>query len=269
MRARAFWALLARGLARFDSAALLLALPLAASACVEEQRFVVENQAVALTADTAPAFVTDDDEEIFIVTRDFEFPIKPPSNKDLDKLTREAEGKDLPFPRMPWIERSDVELQLDYTLANQGDSQVTASVILDGRNEFNLYTPGPEDFHQWERRFLLEPKARVHGTVTELEMDEIAIDLATVVNGAPNSNLVVHFQNQSGLDDRTAEYIPSVIPALVGLTAGIMTNQAANVVLEISVRAQDHGDRVADRGKKAWELPEATPFVPVAPEEDE
>lgn len=242
-----------------------------ASACVlEEQRYVIENESVALTDTTAPAFVTDEDEEIFIVTRDFELPIKPPKDSDLDKLTQKAEGKNLPFPRYPWVERGDMELELAFTLANQGDETVVASVILNGRNEFNVYAPTAEDFNQWERRYELKPKERVHGVVTELEMDEIATDLATVVNGAPSSNLVVHFQSQSGRDDRVAQYIPSVIPGLIGLSAGIMTNEAANVVLEISIRAQDHGDRVPKRGERRWEeLPEPTPFVPVVPDEDE
>ena len=242
-------------------------LSVALGACVEEQRYIVENQEVALTSDTAPAFVTQDDDEIFIVTRDFEFPITPPKDADLAFLAQKGSGLNLPFPRAPWVEHNDIDLQLDYTLANLGDQPITAAVILDGRSEFNLYTPGPEDLNQWERRFLLQPKERVHGTVTELEMDEIAIDLATVVNGAPNSNLVVQFQSQSGRDDRTAQYIPKLIPGLVGIRAGILTNTAGDVALEISVRAQDHGDRVPARGKKSWTLPDPTPFVPVVPED--
>jgi hypothetical protein len=237
-------------------------------ACVEEQRYVIENEAVALTAETPAAFVNEDDDEIFIVTRDFTLPVTPPKSGDLDALTRAAEGEDLPFPRAPWLDHDDVELQLDYTLANLGDADILASVILDGRNEFNVYTPGPEDFHQWERRFALKGKQRVTGSVSELQMDEIAVDLATVVNGAPNSNQVVQFQSQSGRDARTRPYIPARIPGLVGLTAGIMTNEAADVVLEITVRVQDHGERVPKRGDALWELPEPTPFVPVVEEEE-
>jgi hypothetical protein len=253
---------------RTSACLALLGLGLGLTACVEEQRYAIENESVALTAETAPAFVNEDDDEVFIVTREFTLPVTPPKNSDLDKLTSAAAGEDLPFPRAPWVDNDDVDLQLDYTLANLGDESILASVILDGRNEFNLYTPGPEDFHQWERRFQLGAKERVHGSVTELEMSEIAVDLATVVNGAPNSNQVVQFQSQSGRDERTRQYIPARIPGLVGLSAGIMTNEAANVVLEITLRVQDHGDRVPKRGEKLWELPEPTPFVPVVPEEE-
>ena len=57
-------------------AALALAgLGLWLGACVEEQRYVIENEAVALTAETPAAFVNEDDDEIFIVTRDFTLPV--------------------------------------------------------------------------------------------------------------------------------------------------------------------------------------------------
>jgi hypothetical protein len=246
------------------------ALLLLHGACVQEQRYAVENQAVALTADTAPAAMNEDDEPIFIVTREFELPITPPPAGTLERLSSGAQGGMLPFPRLPWVELHDLELQIDYALANQSDGEVQAMVIVNGRNEFNLYTPGPEDFNQWERRFELGPRERVTGTITELELDEIAVDLATVVNGAPNSNQVVFFQSQSGRDDRIDQYIPPVVPGLVGVSAGIQANAAANIVLEISLRVQDHGGRAAARGKRHWEpLPEPTPFVPVVVDEEE
>lgn len=239
------------------------------TACVQEQRYAIENGAVALTEDAEPAFVNDDEDEIFIVTREFDLQIKPASQQRLDMLGRAAQGKNLPFPRMPHVELHDLEIQVDYVLANQSDEEVTATFILNGRNEFHLYTPGPEDFSQWERRFALAPKQRVHGTITELELDEIAVDLATVVNGAPNSNEVVHVNSQSSRDERAKAFIPAVIPGLVGLNAGIVATRAANVVLEISVRVQDLGGRAAARGEKRWDLPEPTPFVPVSEEEEQ
>lgn len=245
------------------------ALLLWCGACVQEQRYAIENQAVALTADTAPAAVNADDDPIFIVARDFELPITPPPARELQRLASAAQGGMLPFPRLPWVELHDLELQLDYALANQSEDDVVAMVFVNGRSEFHSYAPGPEDFNQWERRFALGPRARVTGTITELELDEVAVDLATVVNGAPNSNQVVHFQSQSGRDDRIDQFIPPVVPGLIGFSAGIQAGQAADVVLEISVRVQDHGARAAARGKRRWEpLPEPTPFTPVAVEEE-
>jgi hypothetical protein len=177
---------------------------------------------------------------------------------------------------LPWIERDDVELKLDYVIANLEDRDVNLGIQINGINEFHEYAPGPEDFHQWERRFALGPKQRVRGTISELEMDEIAIDLATVVNPGgpdaelfPNSNLIVQSQSQSGRDPRVKAYVPKVVPGLVGVRAGITSGEAANVVLEITVRGEDFGDRLPERGEPRWELPEPMLFTPLVPVEDE
>ena len=247
--------------------ALALTISCVLGGCLEEQRYVVENQALAITSTTPVAFVDDDDNPFWVVERAFELPITPPSQTKLDALAQEAQGMNLPFPRVPWVKRDDLELQVDYTLANLDGNEKVVGIRVDGINEFNVYTPGVEDFHQWERLVQLGPKQRVSGTITELEMDEVAIDLATVVNGAPNSNEVVHFLSQSSLDKRIKPYIPKVIPGLVRLRFGLITGQMGNVVLEVSVRAQDHGDRLAERGKRRWQLPAPMPFVPVVPEE--
>jgi hypothetical protein len=245
-----------------------LTVSLALTACLEEQRYVVENESVAITAQTPVAYVDDDDNPFYVVERTFTLPISEPSASSLDSLARESQGMGLPFPRLPWVRRNHIELQLDYTIANLDDSELVAGIRLDGINEFHAYTPGIEDFHQWERFVSLGPRQRVSGTITELEMDEVATDLATVVNGAPNSNQVVHFLSQSGRDARSKQYIPKVVPHLVGMRLGLVTGQAGNVVLEVSVRAQDHGDRVADRGDRRWQLPVPMDFVPVVPVEE-
>jgi hypothetical protein len=242
-------------------------MPCVLSGCLEEQRYVVENKSLAITASTPVAFVDDDDNPFWVVERSFELPISPPSDTMLNALAMKAQGMNLPFPRMPWVEREDLELQVDYTLANLDDSAKVVGIRVDGVSEFFAYTPGIEDFHQWERIIALGPRQRVTGSITELEMDEVAIDLATVVNGAPNSNEVVHVLSQSSLDTRIKQYIPEVIPGLVAMRFGLITGQMGNVVLELSVRAQDHGDRLAERGETRWPLPMPMPFVPVVPEE--
>jgi hypothetical protein len=248
---------------------VLLALALlAGSSCIEEQRYEAVGETVLLTADTPPSYLTEDDEPVFRVDRPFLLRITPPTAGDLSRLTAAAQGKMLSSPRMPWVALHDLELQLDYALTNDSDETLTALVTLNGINEFLYYAPGPENFHQWERRISLAPHQRVHGTVTELELDEVAVDLATVANGAPNSNLVVERMSQSGRDPRVQSFIPAVIPGLVGLRAGLETMRAVPLTLEISIRVQDHGERATKRGERRWEMPEPAPFVPVVPEDD-
>jgi len=246
------------------TAILLLLL---ASGCVQEQRYVVENGAFALSADAAPVFVDDEDNELYEVVKQFDFPISPPSDVALRRLSSAPADQVAPFPRAPWVGVDDVEYTLDFVVQNGSDQALSVLVALDGVSEFNVYTPGPEDLHQWERRFGLAPGARATFSVTALEMRELAVDLATAANGAPNSNLVVQFASQSGRDPRVAPFIPKVIPGLVGVVASITTAEAAAVAVELSVRAEDRAGRVPERGAKRWTLPTPAPFVPVVPEE--
>lgn len=248
------------------SLSVTLGLALLSMSCIEEQRYHVVGESVLLSAATPPAYVTDDDEEVFRVDRAFALHISEPSEGELARLAAEAQGRALPFPRLPWVALHDLELQLDYALSNESDEPLVAMVTLNGVNEFHYYAPGPENLHQWERRIALGPRARVYGTVTEVELSELAIDLATVVNGAPNSNLVVETRSQASRDERVQPYVPAVIPGLVGIRAGLETTRALPLTLELSIRVQDHGERAARRDERSWELPVPAPFVPVVPE---
>jgi len=199
---------------------------LALFGCLEEQRYAVERETVSLSEDDAPAFVDENDDPVFVAQRNFTLQIRPPRDERLQQLAEQAQGLDLPFSRLPWVEQEAIELQVDYALENRSAESVAVMLFIDGRNEFHVYTPGPGDFHQWERRFLLEPGGRKSGVITELEMDEVAVDLATVVNGAPNTAQVVHTNSQSGRDPRVSSYIPAVIPALVGMAIVHYVGQA-------------------------------------------
>jgi hypothetical protein len=79
---------------------------------------------------------------------------------------------------------------------------------------------------------------------------------------------VVQFQSQSGRDPRVRDFVPSVIPGLVRLRMGLQTGQASDLRLLVSVRVQDHGDRIAERGETRWELPQPEAFAPVLIEEE-
>lgn len=235
--------------------------------CLVEQRYHQLDSSVELTADAVPSFFTEDDDPVFRIDAPFILRITPPSDADLARLTRAVAGRTMNYPRLPWVALHDLELQLDYALRNDSEEPITVLITLNGVNEFQYYAPGPEDLHQWERRVALVPQQRITGTLTELELDELAIDLATVVNGAPNSNLVVDRSSQSSRDPRVKPFLPSVVPGLVAVRAGMETNRAAHVVLTLSIRVNDLGDRAQPRGDRFWTLPEAVPFTPIVPEE--
>lgn len=247
-------------------------------ACDDERTYVGEDKIyqVALNADTMAAFETEEGGALFIVETLAELPISRPSSAELaDRMTGARAYRNLPFPRLPWVERGELEIQVDFTLSNLDDDEHDIDVTVNGANEFNEYVPGVQVIEedavplhaQWERRYTLAPKSRISDTVREEDLDEAAVDLATVVNGAPNSDEVVYFENKSATDERSKKYIPEIIPGLVAVRMGIRTNQAAPILLEASVRVRDVGDKLADDDDPKMPL-EFEPFSPVFPDEE-
>jgi hypothetical protein len=254
-----------------------LVLGVLAFGCNEERRYIGEDgfYQVALSESTPAAFESEDG-ALFIVEERVELPIRVPTETALEDL-RQAAGnfENLPFPRMPWVERDDFAIEVDFTLSNLDDTEREVAVIINGFNEFDEYVPAAMvvddevqfDFSQWERLYELEPLERRNGTVREEEFDEAAVDLATVVNGAPNSNAVVFFENKSSRDERSRPYIPEVIPGLAGFRIGLRATAAGRIVLDASVRVRDPGDRLANEDDTPFMvMPE--PFMPVAGEEE-
>jgi hypothetical protein len=242
--------------------------------CNDDRRYVGDPllHQIALTETTPAAFAVEDT-VLFVVEERIELDVAAPTDLALEDLRVAAERFELPFPRLPWVERDDLGIQVDFVLYNLDDEEREVAVIVNGFNEFHEYQPGVTviddeavvDYAQWERLYALEAQQRMTRTLREEDFDEIAVDLATVVNGAPNSNEVVFFENKSSDDPRAEPYIPVVVPGLVGFRLGLRANAAANVLLEATVRVRDRNERLIDDGEDVLvAMPE--PFVPVAPE---
>lgn len=248
---------------------ILLVGVVAFSGCTDEQ-FIGEDGFIAFAlTDTTPAFVEGEEESLFLVEERVELPIRVPSDTQMADLVSGAGDVTIPFARLPWVERHDYELELDYVLINLDDSSSSVDLVVNGFNEFHEYFPGvifdddeiiPE-FAQWERFIVLEPLERRFGTIREEEFDEIAVDLATVVNGVTNPNQTVHPDNHSSTDRRSQDFIPEVIPALTGVRVGLRATGTSNVVIEITVRVRDVSSRIVSPGN-AWELPVPELFLP-------
>jgi hypothetical protein len=256
--------------------AILVALAGTAGGCADDRRYVGDGvYTVAITEDTAAAFETEEG-ALYIVERRIDLPIRNPAESVIADLQQGAEGRELPFPRLPWVERGDVETQIDFTISSLDDEPHQIGVVVNGYNEFHEYVPGVieiEDepvpnFSQWEDLFELGPFERLTGTVREDELDEVAVDLATVVNGAPNSSAVVFFENQSSDDPRSQPYIPSVVPGLVGVRIGLIALEEAVVVLEATIRVRDVNDKLAD-DDDVMLMPMPQEFMPVTEEDEE
>lgn len=251
---------------------------LAMVGCDDERVYIGDDKffQVALTDETEAVVESEEGGALFIVETRAELPIAQPTREELaDRMNDARAYRDLPFPRLPWVVRGELEIQVDFSLSNLDDAERDVDVIVNGANEFDEYVPGvteidedPVPLHsQWERRYSVPARSRITDTVREEDLDEAAVDLATVVNGAPNSDAIVYFENKSATDERSKPYIPEVIPGLVALRLGLRTNRAAPLLLEATVRVRDVGDKLADEDEPRMRI-EPEPFEPVFSEEE-
>lgn len=257
--------------------ASLVGVGLLAVAGCSDQQYIGEGgfHTFAITEDTPP-FVETEDGNLYLVEQRIELPLRTPTDAQMAELATGVEG--LPWARRPWVERHDYELEIDWVILNLDDERRTVALTFNGINEFHEYMPGftvdedeviPE-FAQWERTMVLEPLERRYGTIREEHLDEVAVDLATVVNGVTNANLIVHPESHSAIDPRAVPFVPSVVPALVGVRAGLRSTSTSNVVVELTVRVRDERGVVIEDVQRAWELPVPEIFMPssiVPPEE--
>ena len=271
----------------------------------QEQERNLEPSQVGLTPEVAPIF-DDGETQLFEVKRGFQFPILQPDGATMGGLNQMATE---PYGRMPWITNRDVKVQLTWTLSNLDDAPHVVEVLIDPWNEFGRYYPGmtltdaedqtfEQNFSGIDRLYVLEGKgsgaaSRRHGTFTFADMNEMAIDFATVQNmikfpppppnGAPVDpdmmvdslptyvNHAFNFINHSYDDVLIAPHIPVVIAGLTGIDFGFRLTEAAGadpeqrkVALEIQIEVVDLGQgRVQESGSSETLLEETTEVVTV------
>ncbi len=244
--------------------------------CTSDQEFEGAGvYAFAMDENTPAIMESEMNGSIYWTEQRIDLPIMPPTDAQLAALASVPVGVTM-WGRGPWVVRGDLPVELDVTVSNlelpdpmSPDASNRITLTLNGINEFDEYVPGIEEtrqgflihFSQWERQFDIKKGERRTFSIREEELDEVAIALATVVNGAPNPNEVVYFANQSAHDPRALPYIPPVIPGLVGFRVGLMSTGTARVVAETSVRTNDLGNRRAQEGTMPWAMPAQRRFV--------
>lgn len=254
---------------------LALAVSGCALACDDDDTRRLDPISVAMTEDFAPIY-SDNELTIYETKTSVMLPIIAPRQEQLERLSSDAAD---PFERLPWVDREDVRVQVTWTLSNLDADSHNVWVMVDPWNEFARYEPAVHvsddeavrDFSGIDMLFALPglddaAPPRITGTFTFDDMDELAVDLATVFkilqdaaptgedDEDPRATLVNHAFNVRDRSHRSPllePYRPSVVPGLVGFDFGLRTSEPANVALEILVELRDEGDRVAGSGERA------------------
>jgi len=249
---------------------------------------------VGMTKDVAPIY-DDGETKIFEVKKGVQFPILQP-----DPATEQQLGqKDTePYGRMPWIKVDDVDVQVSWTISNLDDEQHVVELLVDPWNEFGRYYPGLQltnrdegkylpNFSGIDKRYIVPGRgagdaSRVHGTYTFTDLQEMATDLATVMDiksppQAPGggddemedatvtyTNHAFEWQNRSFDDLLVQPWVPSTIAGLTGLDLGFRTEEPATIAIEVEVEVVDkRGDRVKRDGDKGSLLPPSDEVITV------
>jgi hypothetical protein len=248
---------------------------------------------VGMTKDVAPIY--DDGElRIYEVKRGIEFPILAPT----DETMRELGQIDMePYGRRPWITTDDVGVQLTWTLSNLDDETHEVEVLVDPWNEFGRYYPGLQltdaedqeflpNFSAIDKLYVLPGKSegdasRLHGTYTFSDLEEVAIDFATVMNILANppsmegmseeqdlrvvyANHAFHWQNRSYKDLLIQDWVPEVPAGLTGLDIGLRTSEPATIAIEVAIEVVDRGnERVREKDDDSPLLPPTQEIITV------
>jgi hypothetical protein len=277
---------------------MLACASLGAGCSNQEQDRNLNPEQVGLTPDVAPVF-DDGESQLYEVKRGLQFPIVQPTAEQVASLASQVVE---PYGRMPWVTNKDSKVQLTWTLSNLDDKEHVVELLIDPWNEFGRYYPGMTLTNAEEQEFqpnssgidhyyVLDPSSagdssRRHGTFTFEDMNEMAIDFATVQNmikfppplpGGQQqdpdmmtdplpvyANHAFNLINHSYNDLLVRPYIPRVIAGLTGIDFGFRTTEKATVALDIQIEIVDLGQqRVEQPGENKTLLEPTTEVVTV------
>ncbi|MBK7585408.1 MAG: hypothetical protein IPI67_35105 [Myxococcales bacterium] len=241
------------------------------------------------------AIYESDEMSMYEVKKAVAFPIRAPTAAEQAALSGAPVA---PFPSKPWLQSSDLKVQVTWTLTNLDAETHNVEMLIDPWNEFGRYWPGLSvtDAQREEQMpnlsgidVLMElpgtasgRASRRHGIFTYEDMKELSIDLATAMNiiatapppdpameaeDNPAVGLVNHafaVENRSYNDVVIQSYIPTTIPGLTGFDIGLRTYEEANVAIEILVEVVDPGSgKVVKRDENVTLLPEPATYITI------
>lgn len=217
--------------------------------------------------EAVPPIYDDGELRIYEVKKGIAFPIIAPNEQARRELNEEQPE---PYGRLPWVTIQDIAVQVSWTISNLDDEEHVVELLVDPWNEFGRYWPGLQltdaenqefmpNFSAIDKRYIAHGKSsgaesRVHGTYAFSDLEEVAIDLATVMSIIADppatenededrrvtyANHAFHWQNRSYEDLLVSRWVPTLVAGLTGLDIGFRTYEPANLAIEVAVEVVD------------------------------
>jgi hypothetical protein len=248
-----------------------LAIVVAGAACSQNSNSQTTAPVDLGMTNTMAAYYSSEELTLYEVQTPVALPVKQPSSSDLGGLG--AAPANTGYPSAPWLTADDEQVEVHYIISNLDSQDHAVYLLIDPWNEFVRWQPGvtvvddetAAPNYGYDLPFLVKAMSRVEGTITQDDMKEIAIKLASVENllgssqtmaaeaaamdGGMNTsgfdptgyaNNIFNPQNRSnGGDPLYTPWIPSVIAGLTGFDLGLRTTENANVAVEITIDVTD------------------------------
>jgi hypothetical protein len=233
--------------------------------------YLAENRALETRAPTGMQNGYQADSDLFVL------PVRNPTPAEQQTLDAEQTQLMLPMP-VPWAQKSDFDIEIEYTVKNLDDAANQAFVTLVGGNEFGDYDPAmyvdpranaeqqtPPPPLQGGTPINLDPNQTLNGVFREDQLGESSIDLEAITRypsadgvRATPFEVIEHLStvSQIGLDGvPPGDVTPMMVRFLITLSS------SGHVALDYVVRVRDHSDKLASAT-----IDLATLYVPTAPQ---
>jgi hypothetical protein len=182
--------------------------------------------------------------------------------------------------QVPQARRDDYDVELEWTIKNLSDQEGTASIQVNGANEFFLYDPTRFVTDPMEQAppppllgnipMLVPPLGEISGVFREDQLAEASQDFDGISRGGVNPQFALLTQWPSGdvtggTGGELATIPSAAVAALIQFNVTFDADQ--HMVLEYTLRVRDRGDRLDPFPADPAELvpPSTTAFMPPPP----
>jgi hypothetical protein len=222
------------------------------------------------------------DPDAGVPTIDLRVPMSMDTTTDDAKRMEIATRLGLTLDEIPTVRRDDTDLEIEYSIKNMGDQDTTATLAVNGANEFFRYDNGgiiravvddeedpPPPSLLGGRPIPVAAGQTVSGVLREDQLSDAAQDLDAMSRGGFNYTKAIldrwTSKDISGGMGGEMDFIPSeAIPLLIDLVVTISANQPLHMTANLRVRDRSDRLRVAETDTAKLVAPSDVLFQPPA-----